>query len=170
MTQKAGWSSAARSADGSAAISKRRLLAVASAGGHWQQLRCIVEHFGDWEICYVTTGSHFLPSEPGDGVMHVVTDANRHRPLACLAMAAQLAAILVRFHPDAVLSTGAAPGGVALVLGRCLGARTVWIDSMANARRMSLAGSLVRPFADLWLTQWPELSRPEGPEYAGAVL
>ena len=24
--------------------------------------------------------------------------------------------------------------------------------------------------ADAWLTQWPELARPGGPDYAGAVL
>jgi hypothetical protein len=35
----------------------------------------------------------------------------------------------------------------------------VWIDSIANAEQISLSAKLARPYADLWLTQWEELSR-----------
>jgi hypothetical protein len=33
-----------------------------------------------------------------------------------------------------------------------------------------MAGVRVGRHADLWLTQWPHLSRPDGPHYGGAVL
>ncbi len=49
-------------------------------------------------------------------------------------------------------------------------ARTVWIDSIANIERLSLSGARARPVADVWLTQWAHLARPDGPEYWGAVL
>jgi len=35
---------------------------------------------------------------------------------------------------------------------------------------LSLSGRRVGPWADLWLTQWEHLARPEGPEYRGSVL
>jgi hypothetical protein len=44
------------------------------------------------------------------------------------------------------------------------------VDSIANAEELSLSGRKVRRFADLWLTQWPDLVREGGPEYAGAVF
>ena len=70
-----------------------------------------------------------------------------------------------------VISTGAAPGLVALAVAKLLtGSRTVWIDSIANTKQLSLSGRLARPVADAWLVQWPHLARPGGPEYWGAVL
>ena len=70
-----------------------------------------------------------------------------------------------------VVTTGAAPGLMALVMGKLLaGSRTVWIDSIANTRRLSLSGRLAWPVADAWLTQWEHLARPGGPEHWGAVL
>jgi hypothetical protein len=38
------------------------------------------------------------------------------------------------------------------------GARTVWIDSIANSEKLSLSGRLVRKHVDLCLTQWPHLT------------
>jgi hypothetical protein len=79
--------------------------------------------------------------------------------------------IILRERPDVIISTGAAPGYFALWIGRrLLGARTIWIDSIANVDRLSLAGAKAGRVADLWLTQWPHLAKPGGPAFAGAVL
>jgi hypothetical protein len=85
-------------------------------------------------------------------------------------MAASILLIVVRERPDVVISTGAACGYFSVLFGKLMGARTIWIDSMANVDKMSMAGRLARRYSDLWLTQWPHLVSPEGPHYAGAVL
>ncbi len=77
---------------------------------------------------------------------------------------------LSRFRPDVVISTGALPGVIALLLGKLFRARTIWVDSIANAEEMSMSGKLARRFADLWLSQWPEVAEREGAGYLGAVL
>jgi hypothetical protein len=59
---------------------------------------------------------------------------------------------------------------VAIRLGRLIGARTVWIDSIANVETLSLSGAKIGRYVDLWLTQWPHLAKPEGPEFKGAVI
>ena len=81
-----------------------------------------------------------------------------------------VAEIILRVRPHVVVSTGALPGLVALIVARMFRARTIWIDSIANTEEMSLSGRLSRPFAGLWLTQWPDVSRKTGAIYAGAVL
>ncbi len=73
-------------------------------------------------------------------------------------------------RPDVVVSTGALPGFFGVVLGKRLGAKTIWVDSLANVEELSLSGEKVGPHADLWLTQWEELAYPGGPRYAGTVL
>jgi hypothetical protein len=57
------------------------------------------------------------------------------------------------------------------VLGKMSGAKVVWIDSITNTERLSLSGRLVRPFADLLLTQWQELAEKyPRVEYAGQII
>jgi UDP-N-acetylglucosamine:LPS N-acetylglucosamine transferase len=79
--------------------------------------------------------------------------------------------LIIRIRPHFVVSTGAAPGLAALQIGKLIGARTVWIDSLANSEELSLAGVMAKRFADLWLTQWPHLTT-KYPQlrYFGAVL
>ncbi|MEZ5447992.1 MAG: hypothetical protein R3E89_02850 [Thiolinea sp.] len=78
--------------------------------------------------------------------------------------------ILLRERPDAILSTGAAPGAVAVMLGKLLGIRTIWVDSIANVQQISRAGRLIQKRADLFLTQWPHLSAEPEIRYQGSVL
>jgi hypothetical protein len=68
--------------------------------------------------------------------------------------------LVIRLRPDAIVSTGAAPGFFALRFGKLLGARTLWLDSFANSEELSLSGRKASAFADLTLTQWPHLGEP----------
>jgi len=79
--------------------------------------------------------------------------------------------IAFRERPDVVISTGAAAGCMLCLLGKMLGAKIVWIDSITNVERISLSGRMVRYVADLFLVQWPELAdRYKKVEYVGAVV
>ena len=78
--------------------------------------------------------------------------------------------IVVKVRPDIVISTGAAPGYFAIRFGRWLGARTCWVDSIANAGQLSLSGRKVRKYATTVLSQWPEVADREDVVYAGSVL
>ena len=99
-----------------------------------------------------------------------MNDATRWNKLSMVALALRLVWIMAKEKPGVVISTGAAPGYFALLLGRWFGARTIWIDSMANIEHISMSGARVGRYADLWLTQWPHLAKSEGPHYAGGVL
>jgi hypothetical protein len=79
--------------------------------------------------------------------------------LALVRTAWVIMLLLWRERPDVVLSTGAAPGYFAIRLGGWMGARTVWVDSVANAEELSLSGRKAGACADLWLTQWPHLAK-----------
>ena len=146
-----------------------RILALASAGGHWIQLARLSQAFEDANTLYVTTvASQAAPS--GSRPVAKIVDGSRNEPMRLVAATIQLALIILRFRPHAIITTGAAPGYLALRLGKLWGCRTVWLDSIANADEMSMAGRLARPYADRWLTQWEHLAEVSGPEYWGRVL
>jgi UDP-N-acetylglucosamine:LPS N-acetylglucosamine transferase len=73
-------------------------------------------------------------------------------------------------RPDVVISTGAAPGLLGLILGRLFGAKAIWIDSVANSEKLSMSGKIAGYVADLWITQWSHLSSKSGPRHFGSVL
>lgn len=146
-----------------------RILAIASGGGHWIQLLRLRPAFVGARVHYATISADAKSDVDGDG-FHRFRDANRERKFALLLQIVQITWIILRVRPTVIVSTGASCGYVAIRLGRLLRTRTLFIDSVANAEQLSLSGRLACRHADLMLTQWPELARPDGPRYLGSVL
>ncbi len=147
----------------------RRVLAVASAGGHWVQLLRLRPAFEKSAVHYVTTNAglqHQVDAAP----FHVVRDANRWDKIGLIIMLLQIIWLVIRIRPHAVVTTGAAPGYFAIRCAKLIGAKTLWLDSIANSEELSHSGKMAGKVADAWLTQWPELAAESGPEYHGAVL
>lgn len=147
----------------------RVLLAIASGGGHWVQLLRLRKAFAGNRVHFVTTIDGYQRTLVGDSCF-IIRDASRNDKYGLMVMLIQLVGIFIRVRPDIVITTGAAPGVLAVRLGKLFGARTLWLDSIANAEEMSLSGRLAGPYADLWLTQWPELEKEGGPLYKGQIL
>jgi UDP-N-acetylglucosamine:LPS N-acetylglucosamine transferase len=125
--------------------------------------------FVDCDVTFVTVHDSYRAQVPGHK-FYLVNDANRSTKFELLKAAGRIAQIIWIERPDIVISTGAAPGYFALRFGRLMGARTIWVDSIANVEHLSMSGDRIGRCADLWLTQWPHLARPNGPHYTGAVL
>jgi hypothetical protein len=147
----------------------KKVLAVASRGGHWMQLMRLLPALDGCEVVFVTVADSYRPIVP-ENKFYAVGDANRWNKFLLITLAGKIAWIVCKERPEVVISTGAAPGYFAVLFGHLLGARTIWVDSIANIERLSMSGRLAGQHADLWLTQWPHLARAEGPQYAGAVL
>jgi hypothetical protein len=120
-------------------------------------------------VVYATVKEGYR-SDIEQAAFRVIPDCNRSHPLAAVKSALAIAWLVARERPDVVLSTGAAPGYFALRFGRMFGARTIWVDSIANAEELSLSGQKAGAIADLWLTQWEHLARNGGPRWMGNVL
>jgi UDP-N-acetylglucosamine:LPS N-acetylglucosamine transferase len=100
----------------------------------------------------------------------VICDANRTDKLGLVRSALSVLWVLLQERPDVVISTGAAPGYFAVRIGKLLGAKTIWLDSVANVEELSLSGQQAGKHVDLWLTQWKHLASPSGPHFRGSIL
>jgi len=148
---------------------RKKVLAVASGGGHWIQLMRLNPAFVDSDVVFVGVSNSYRDQVAGHR-FYLVSDGTRWNKIGLLKMATALLWIHWKERPDVVVSTGAAPGYFAILLGRFFGARALWIDSIANVECLSMSGEMVGRHADLWLTQWPQLERPQGPYFRGSVL
>ena len=151
-------------------MSEKRVLAVASGGGHWVQLLRIMPAFEDARVTFVTVSRSYRSEVPSSAKFRRVNDATRWNKFGLIRQALWILWIVIRVRPQVVISTGAAPGYFAIRFGKLFGARTIWLDSIANVDRMSMSGEKVQKYTDLWLTQWEHLARPNGPHCVGAVL
>jgi UDP-N-acetylglucosamine:LPS N-acetylglucosamine transferase len=151
---------------------KKKVLAISSGGGHWVEMLRVSPALENAEVTYATVDKSYLEflNETVFHAFYTFSDVTRWNRIKWLLTALQIFVILLRVRPDIVLSTGALPGYMALRLGKLLGSKTIWIDSIANAHELSASGKHVGRYADLYLTQWKHLARPEGPYYHGAVL
>ena len=147
-----------------------KVLAVASGGGHWIQMRRLQPAFDGLEVTYVGVQASYAEDVP-EHRFYAVRDVTRWNRWGIVILVFQLIIILLKERPHVVITTGSAPGVITLALAKCLlRAKTIWIDSIANCIEMSSSGRQARRFSDVWLTQWPELQRAGGPECWGAVL
>lgn len=146
-----------------------RLLAIASGGGHWEQLMAMRSAFEDTQATYMTT-IRGLPEKFGVENSRIIPDCNRNEPINLVRCAFTLSMHIFRERPQVVVSTGALPGLIALIVAKAIGSRTIWVDSLANVEEMSMSGRLAKRFSDSWLTQWPEVARATGARYVGRVL
>ena len=149
---------------------KTKVVAISSGGGHWVQLLRLRPAFADCAVTFVTVDEGYRADLDPGVAFKVVPDANRWNKFALVNTALRVFWILLRERPDVVLSTGAAPGYMGIRFGKWLGARTIWVDSVANVEVLSLSGQKAKGCADLWLTQWPHLATEEGPKFHGSVL
>ena len=149
-------------------------MAIASGGGHWVQLLRLRSAFDEMNVVYVSMDPSAAVDVPGQRY-YTIREASRKHKWGFLVVAMQLLCILLKERPKVVITTGSAPALIAVILAKYLfRARTIWIDSIANAERLSTSGQTAGRFADIWLTQWPHLAQSDTPqrhpEYWGAVL
>ena len=105
------------------------------------------------------------------GNVYVVGDCNREHPLRAIAVLIRCMKVIFREKPDVVISTGAAPGCMCCLLAKLFGAKVTWLDSIANTEKLSMSGHIIRPFADLILTQWPDVAKKySNVSYVGNVI
>lgn len=147
----------------------KKIIAVASIGGHWVQLLRVAKPLErEYKVVYMSTHPK-CKSMVGENSFYTISDFSRWDAWKMVPASFKVLRILLKERPASIISTGAAPGLLVILLGRLVGAKCIWIDSVANVQTMSACGKLARKLANRVYTQWPELATPEV-HYAGNIF
>ncbi len=150
--------------------SKQKVLAIASPGGHWIQLYKICQPLeSQFDVVYITPGAQYSTTNKNKRILNI-TDASADSKLKIIPLVFQLLTIFIKERPTAIISTGAAPGAIAILLAKILPIRTIWVDSIANVAQLSRSGRMVKNIADKVITQWEPLSDGHKITYQGSIL
>lgn len=141
-----------------------KVLLAASFGGHWVELQRLSPLLDVDEYEFVSTAE-----QQNASANYYLDDFSVRELWRGVWQLPKAIGIVRRSRPYLIISTGAAPGLLVLFAGFLLGKKTLWVDSIANCRRLSLSGRAARLFATEVLTQWPELANGRV-RYLGRLL
>lgn len=150
-------------------MKKKKILAVASIGGHWIQLLRIAKPLEEhYEVVYMSTHTK-CQTMVEKNIFYTMMDFSRWDAWKMIPAIFKILAVVIKEHPKAIITTGAAPGLLTIIAGRLCGVKTIWIDSVANVQTLSGCGKLARKFAHIVYTQWPSLA-DNRVRYAGNIF
>lgn len=143
-----------------------------SPGGHFTEMRRIMDAFKDHDICFATieaestkdlTNVCYLKDTLGSTKIHMFFNM--------LIVAIQSLRIILKENPRVIVSTGADVTIPLCYLGRFFGAKVIFIESVCRVNDLSPTGKITYPIANLFLVQWKKLTKKYGKaEYWGTVL
>lgn len=146
-----------------------KILAVSSKGGHWIQLLRLMPAFEGADVEFISTNQSFSTMVEGKKI-HTISDGNRWNKYGLVKCFFNILSIVRKSKPDVIITTGAAPGLMAIVVGRLFGAKTIWIDSVANCEQVSMSGRIATKVAHIVYTQWSHLAEENKIKFNGNVL
>jgi beta-1,4-N-acetylglucosaminyltransferase len=148
----------------------RSVLLVCSPGGHLQGMLALEPAWEGLRASWVTLPGADV-EELLEGRTVDVAHGPTNRDLRMLARNLPLAWRIIRARdPDAILSTGAGVCVPFFWVGRLLGRRCVFVESLTRLESASLSARLVYPFASEFFVQWPGAKLWRRHRYVGRIV
>ena len=147
------------------------VLLVCSAGGHLLQLCLLADAWRGMPHAWVTLDREDARSLlPGETVYYGYWPTTRHA-LNLLRNLRLAMTIVWRLRPAVIVTTGAGVAVPFAWIGKLVGAKVVYVESLTRIAKPSLSCRLIRPIADRVYVQWPELAASlPGSRYVGNVV
>lgn len=149
----------------------KKLCLVCSTGGHLLQLYSLNRFWERYERVWVTfckDDSQYLLRKERRYYAFFPTQRNIVNFVRNTVLALT---VLKREKPDVIISTGAGVGVPFVVIGKLMGIKTVWVESVARVKTLSLSARLLYPLVDELLVAWEELAaRYKKANYKGSIL
>lgn len=146
----------------------KRVLAIASGGGHFVQLMRLSPAWAG-HLVSVATVDPSTRAMAGEASFFTFRDVSRADWWRIPLTALDIARILIAVRPQVIITTGALPGLIACALARPFGVRSLWVDSIANSETLSGSGGQAGLVCSEVVTQWPHLATATT-EHWGSVL
>jgi beta-1,4-N-acetylglucosaminyltransferase len=139
-----------------------KICLACSPGGHLTQMQRLMPAFEGKDYFFVTYKSEYSQHLERAYFIEYKVGYLRER-ITWLKTIFIALRILLKERPDVLISTGG--GEIAIpfcYVGKLLGAKVIFIETLARVTTRSAAGKLIYPLADLFLVQWETLLKKYG--------
>ncbi len=156
---------------------KKRVLFVASTGGHLKELMQLESMFSNYDYHLITekTKSNIaLKDKYQKKIDFLVFGTKDHKlsyPFKFFYNCLKSIYLYFKIHPDYIVTTGVHTAGPICCLGKIFGTRIIYIETFANINTKTVTGNLLYPIADKFIVQWESLKElyPNA-EYGGWIF
>ena len=139
------------------------MLFISSTGGHLDELMQLKSMFSKYDYYIVTekTKSNLnLKNKFPNKVSLLVYGTKKNMltyPFVLLINSILSLIIFIKHRPKFIVSTGSHTAGPMCCIAKLFGSKIIYIETFANSKSKSVAGSLVYKFADLFIVQWEDM-------------
>lgn len=144
-------------------MKKKKVMFIASTGGHLNELLQLKELFNyyDYHIVTEKTSSNLnLRKKYGKKIDYVVYGTKDHKftyIFKLLYNCFKELFIYLKVRPKYIVSTGAHIAGPMCLIGKIFRSKVIFIETFANSSSKTITGKLVYKFADLFVVQWESM-------------
>ena len=153
-------------------MNQKSILVASSGGGHWIQLSRLIPSLSGMDV-------HAAVVDPDSAKnfdfnfrsISSIADFNRLSIYRGVAASFKIFGLLRKIRPSVVISTGAAPGLLVILIAKIFfGSKCLWIDSIANTKRLSYSGRVAQLIRVTVYCQWEEVASSSSSEFHGRVI
>jgi beta-1,4-N-acetylglucosaminyltransferase len=145
-----------------------KICLTCSHGGHLTEILQLMDAFKGHDIFFITyEGARSKELFPKYTIKNLGDS-----PVKFLMSIPIIFRVLIKEKPDLIISTGSEIALPVFYVGKLLGIKTMFIESLCRIKGPSLTGRLIYPVSNVFLVQWKELLDKYGKkaQYWGNVL
>ncbi len=144
----------------------KKVLFIASTGGHLTELLMLKDMFNKYDYHIVTEKTKdnlILKNKYNKHISFLIPGTYTNKsakiiyPFKLLLNTIKSLIIYIKINPKYIISTGAHTAGPMCLIGHLLGSKIIFIETFANTNTKSKTGNIVYKFADLFIVQWESM-------------
>jgi len=136
---------------------------ISSTGGHLNELMQLKDLFKKYDYYIVTektSDNLYLKDKYKKRVSYLVYGTKDHfliYPAKLILNSFISLFVYLKVRPNVIITTGTHTAGPMCCIGKILGSKIIFIETMANITTKTVTGRLVYKFADMFIVQWESM-------------
>ena len=132
---------------------------VCSSGGHLTHLYMLKPFWGTKDRFWVTFNKEDAQSLLKDEKIYPCYYPTNRSLKALIKNSVIAWNVLLKERPDLIISSGAAVAVPFFYLGKCFGAKTIYVEVFERINKPTITGKLVYPISDKFIVEWEEMKK-----------
>ena len=146
-------------------MNKKRVMFIASTGGHLTELLQLKKMFPKYKYCLITekTKSNLYLKDIYKENIHFLIYGTKHHLFTYVFKLLFNCFIslfyYLKYRPNYIITTGVHTAGPMCCLGKIFGSKVIYIETFANMVTKTSTGKLLYPISDKFIVQWESMKK-----------
>lgn len=144
-------------------MNKKKVMFIASTGGHLTELLQLKDMFSKYDYCLITekTKSNLYLKDVYKNNIHFLIYGTKHHFFTYIFKLFFNCFIslfyYLKYRPNYIITTGVHTAGPMCCLGKIFGSKIIYIETFANMVTKTSTGKFLYPICDKFIVQWESM-------------